>query len=398
MRICIVCDDIFPSLGGKGKVAERYAKKLVEKGHEVIVFAGKYKNKKGFQKKDKIKLYRFSGFALPKSNYTFFIGIPFPYKLYRILKNYQIDIVNIYSGTYLTLLSVLAAKALGIPILASIHSQPENLTANIGIKSSLTKKYFYRFIVGLCNMSDAVQVPSEFTYKLLKKNGLNKKAEVISNGVDLKFFNPHVDDSSFSRKFHLEGKKIVLYVGRLMKEKNVETLIKSFRIVSKKIKNAVLVIVGDGFLGMKLKQLAHSLGISNKVIFTGRIPENSLNMAFASADLFVLPSLVELQGLVVLEAMASGKPLLIAKSKKSASKELLVEGRNGYTFKPKNKYDLASKIIRLLKDKALRLKMGKYNLVLIKNHDMKKCVDKMGNLFRTLIKNAKEGNLVDSNN
>lgn len=392
MRICIVCDDIFPSMGGKGKVAERYSKKFVEKGHEVIVFAGRYKDKKGVQKKGEIKIYRFSGVALPKNSYHFFIGMPFPYKLYKILKNHQIEIVNIYSGTYLTFLSILAAKTLGIPVIMSVHSQPENLTANIGIDSYLVKKYYYKFIVGICNMSDAVQVPSEFTYKLLKKIGFNKRVEVISNGVNLKFFNPNVDYSSFSKKFHLEGKKIVLYVGRLMKEKNVDTLIKSFSLVLEKIKDAVLVIVGDGFLKTELEQLTHSLGISNKVIFTGRIPEKDLNMPFAIADLFVLPSLVELQGLVLLEAMASGKSLLIAKSKDSAATELLVEGKNGYTFKPKDKYDLAFKIIKLLKDKNLRLKMGKRNLAYIKNHDINKSVDKIENLYRDLIKKAKERN------
>ena len=203
-------------------------------------------------------------------------------------------------------------------------------------------------------------------------------------------FSSKINYSSFSKKFHLENKKIVLYVGRLMKEKNVDTLIKSFFIVSEKIKDVVLVIVGDGFLKTELKQLAHSLGISDKVIFTGRIPEKTLNMPFAIADLFILPSLAELQGLVILEAMASGKPLLVAKSKKSAAAELLIEGKNGYTFKPRNKYELASKIIKLLRNKDLRLKMGKRNLAYIKDHDINKSVKKIENLYRNLIKNARK--------
>ena len=71
MRICIVCDDIFPSLGGKGRVAERYAKKLADRGHDVIILAGKYKNKSGFSKNGKIRVYRFSGIPLPKNDYKF---------------------------------------------------------------------------------------------------------------------------------------------------------------------------------------------------------------------------------------------------------------------------------------------------------------------------------------
>jgi len=386
MRICIVCDDVFPSLGGKGKVAERYAEKLVERGHDVIIFAGRYKNTKGFQRKGKIRIYRFSGIALPKNNGRFFLGMPLPNKISRLLKKYQIDVINLYSWTYLTLTTILAAKVIGIPVLLSIHSQPENLTANIGINSSLVEKYFYKFIVRMCNLSDRVQVVSKFTYGQLVKYGFKKKIEIISNGVDLKIFNPNVDYSSFTKRFHLENKKIILYVGRLMNEKNVDTLIKSFSIVSKKIKDAILVIVGYGFLRTELEQLSRSLVISDKVIFTGKISENDLNTPFATANLFVLPSTVELQGLVLLEAMACGKPILVAKSKTSAASELVEEGKNGYTFKPYDKKELAKKIIKILSNEKLQEKMSKYNLRKAKEHSIEKSVDKLEDVYQKLLK------------
>ena len=389
MRICIVCDDIFPSLGGKGRVAERYAKKLADRGHDVIILAGKYKNKSGFSKNGKIRVYRFSGIPLPKNDYKFFMGAPSPYKIYSLLKNHRIDVVNVYSCTYLTFISILVAKRLNIPVMISSHSQPKKLIKNIGINASLNKiieKSYQKFIVKMCNISDAVQVPSRFAHKQLISWGFKKKVVIISNGVDLKFFYPAVKCSVFIKRFHLENKKIVLYVGRLMKEKNVKVLIKSFSIASKKLENAVLIIVGEGFLKKELMQLAYSLGISEKVTFTGRIPEKDLNMPFAAADLFVMPSLVELQGLAVLEAMASGKPILVAKSEDSAAAELVVEGKNGYTFNPKNEHELSSKIIKLLENKNLRLRMGKCSLSYAKNHDIDKSVDKMEALYKSLLK------------
>ena len=386
MKICIVCDDIFPSLGGKGKVAERYSKKLAERGHDIIILAGRYKNKKGLCKKGKIKIYRFLGIALPKNNRKFFLGMPSPYQLYRILKDRRIDIINTYSWTYLTFMSILVGKSMGIPVLMSAHSQPKNLTSNIGIEEPLIEKYFYKFIVWVCNMSDAVQVPSRFSYRMLVKNGFRKKAEIISNGVDLKFFTPNVDHSTFVKRFNLENKRIVLYVGRLMKEKNVETLIKNFCMVSKKIKDSCLVIVGDGFLKAELQKLAYSLGLTDKVIFVGNVDERHINIYFAAADLFVLPSLAETQGLVILEAMASRKPLLVARSRDSAAAELIVKGKNGYTFDPRDEHDLSSKMIKLLENKNLRLRMGKHSLSYAKNHNINKSVDKMESLYRSLLK------------
>lgn len=386
MKICIVCDDIFPSLGGKGKVAERYSRKLADRGHDVTILAGRHKNKKGFCKNGKIKIYRFSGIALPKTNHKFFLGMPSRYKLYKILKDRHIDIINTYSWTYLTFMSILVGKSMGIPVVMSAHSQPKNLTSNISIDNLLVENYFYKLIVWICNMSDAVQAPSRFSYRVLVKNGLRKKAEIISNGVDLKFFTPKINPSAFVKRYNLKNKKVVLYVGRLMKEKNIETLIRSFSITSKKVKESVLVIVGDGFLKKELMGLANSLGISGKVIFTGNIEEKYVNMPFSAADLFVLPSLVELQGLAVLEAMASGKPILVAKSKDSAATELVVKGKNGYTFDPRDEHDLSSKMIELLENKNLRLKMGKRSLLYAKNHDINKSVDKIETLYKKLIK------------
>ena len=96
--------------------------------------------------------------------------------------------------------------------------------------------------------------------------------------------------------------------------------------------------------------------------------------------------MAETQGLVVLEAMASGKPILVAKARRSAAAELVVEGENGYTFDPRSEHDLSSKIIKLLKNKNLRLKMGKRSLSYVKSHDINESVDKMESLYRSLLK------------
>jgi len=141
-------------------------------------------------------------------------------------------------------------------------------------------------------------------------------------------------------------------------------------------------------LKAELEYLTSSLRISDRVVFTGRISENDLNAPFAAADLFVLPSTVELQGLVILEAMACGKPILVAKSKTSAASELVEEGQNGYTFKPYNKKELAEKIIKILSNKKLQERMSKCNLIKAKEHSIEKSIVKFEEVCQKLLKRS----------
>ena len=151
--------------------------------------------------------------------------------------------------------------------------------------------------------------------------------------------------------------------------------------------SATLIIIGAGYLYDSLKTLSEDLGINNKIIFLQDIPEHKLSFYYNISDLFVLPSNVELQGMVVLEAMASGKQVIVSDSRANAAQEL-VKG-NGLIFKANDDINLSKRILKILCNNKLRKRMGKDSLDIVKQHDIKKTVNNYSNIYNKLLKKVK---------
>ena len=131
-------------------------------------------------------------------------------------------------------------------------------------------------------------------------------------------------------------------------------------------------IVGAGHQKQKLEKLAQNLDVNKYISFLGLVSEEDKILAYNASDIFVLPSLAELEGMVVLEAMACGKPIIISDAEMSASR-YFVDG-NGFLFKTKNHEHLAEQVLKLITDADLRKKMGEASLEKAKNYDIHKSV------------------------
>lgn len=385
MKICMVCDNIFPAHGGRGVTTERWAQKLVERGHEVAIFASR---KTGQPKREIIKgitIYRFSSVCLPKTNKALYVGFPFPPNIFKIMKREKFDVVHYNIQDYLAFLCILAAKKLNIPLVAGLHTQPENISKTLNVSASFVDKEIFKIFISLCNYANLTIIPTKFGAKVALAHGLTSKCSVVSNGIEYKDFDK-VSKKLFKEEYKLKDEKLMMYVGRLVKEKNVDFLIKILPPVLKKCPETKLVIVGSGYMEKELKRQIRNKNLQDKVILTGRISDELLSSSYKAIDLFILPSSVELQGLVVLEAMASGKPVMVAKASTSAAYELVEEGKNGYTFSLAKKKEAADKIARIFKDSSLRKKMGQESLKLVKKHSIEKSIDKIEKIYSRLIK------------
>lgn len=371
--ICMVSDVVSHYVGGFLKSALRFSEKFTKDGYRVIFLAGRAKGDPEVETYKGVKIYRFRSIIMPRTKKKVSIALPEKKGILDILKKEKVRLVHLQTTFYLSHLTLKAAKELGIPVIVTSHAQPENWVYNgpVIVRGKFVIKGIYKMLIKMYNSADLVICVSKFGERILKKEGLKTKTVVISNGVNLKRFKKQ-KTASFDKKYSIDHSKYkyVSFVGRLMAEKKVGVLVRAMPYVLKKMPNARLLIVGEGFLEGKLKKLSKKLGIADRVIFTGRVSEEDLPLAFSTSDVFVLPSLVELQGMVVLEAMASGKPVIIADSKISASPEL-VEG-NGFLFIPNNSEDLSKKIIKILQDSRLRRRMGERSLAIAKRHDITK--------------------------
>jgi len=180
---------------------------------------------------------------------------------------------------------------------------------------------------------------------------------VIPNGVNTEEFNPNVDGQVVRRRLRAEDKLVVLFVGSLLPVKGVEYLLRSMPIILSAISNVVFVIVGEGFQRDFLERLGRKLGVSKSVIFTGQVQRSEMPFFFAACDVFVMPSLSEGFNNAVIEAMASGKP--VVGTSVGGTRDQIRDGLNGYLVESGNPRELADRVLLLLSDARRRKVMGR---------------------------------------
>ncbi|MCJ7653167.1 MAG: glycosyltransferase family 4 protein [Actinobacteria bacterium] len=177
------------------------------------------------------------------------------------------------------------------------------------------------------------------------------KVDVIPNGIDAESFKRDVSVDLYRKQFVKPGDKLVFFVGRLVYEKGVQTVIEAMTLVINKIPNVTFVVAGSGPHMNQLKSLVDTFDLQEKVKFTGHIDTDTLSAFYKSADLTVVPSLYEPFGMVVLESMAMGTPTIVADT--GGLSEIVVHEETGLKFEPGDPESLADAMLRILTDKEL---------------------------------------------
>lgn len=385
LSIAMVCDPIGSNKSGVVVSTLRFAKLLKMRGHNVIFIGARSKEHKDHSQHDDIKAYRYRSLPIPKSG-GWNLAFPTVWELKKVFTEEKINVVHLILPMSGAIIAIQAARALNIKIVAHSHSQPENLFMDMPkLIQPILNDLWNKYLAWVYGKSEVLIYPSEMARTLLNKlNEKNHPSVVISNGIDLKEFQP-VDIENSYKHFDIPKDKIkLLFVGRLFPEKSVDTLIKAIPFIIKKHPDTHVMIVGGGHQRQKLEKLAESLDVKKYVTFLGLVSEKDKILAYNASDIFVLPSLAELEGMVVLEAMACGKPIIISDAKMSASR-FFVDG-NGFLFKTQNSQDLAEQALKLIIDPDLRKKMGAISLEKIKQYDIQKSVDLLEEVYYSALK------------
>jgi glycosyltransferase involved in cell wall biosynthesis len=213
--------------------------------------------------------------------------------------------------------------------------------------------------------------------------GVSRPTFALSNGVDTNRFSQPVPDN-LRKQLDLPNKPIVLCLGRLDRDKSIHVLLEAIPKILKQTP-VHFVIAGWGDLYDSLIETLKKTGLDKHVTATGQISyETDILVAlYGLADIFVIPSTIETQSIVTMEAMAAGKPVVAANA--GALPELVADSDNGYLFKPGDSQDLATKVVHLLKDEALRTKMGQRSRERVKKHDLQANLSRFENLYQKVV-------------
>ena len=350
MRVVFFTDTYWPNINGVTENIETSKRELEKLGHTVYVVAPK---SPGHKDQDE-KVFRISAIKIIKNPEQRFI-VPIPKRELRALFKQKFDMVHIHTQGTAGLLGWEIARLRDIPCVTTYHTLLNRYSHYVLKGKIVTPKIAELGSKIFCNLCDLVIVPTKKVKEELSRYGVTKEILVIAGGIELKRYENL--RKGFLRKLLSlgESENIILYLGRLGKEKKIDFVIESLKDLLKKEKDTYLAIIGDGPEKENLTKLVKELGIEKKVLFTGFIAREDVPKVYKDATIFAFASDTETQGLTVPEAMATGLPVVVAED--PVFDEIIYDGKSGLLTK-RTKADFADKVATLLKDPNLRKQLG----------------------------------------
>ncbi len=387
LRIAMICDMIPGQAGGSYISTVRFAERLRARGHHVILVAATERASTKVETYRGIPIYQFFSLAIPGSNHYYFQSFPTKRALKELFTKEQIQIVHIMFPSYSCNVAKRAARSLGLPLVAHIHTQPENISIFFPrfLHRPSIDRLVLLYLVNFVKPADHVICPSKLGEAIYHSLDPALPITVISNGIDLSRFTESskqiapVASATRPRIPHQQ----ILCVVRLTKDKDPQTLVRAMPEILRSRPELSLLLVGSGPLQEELKNLAQELGVAENIVFSEKLSDEELLAAYHASDLFVLPSRVELEGMVVLEAMACGLPLLIANSPTSASPYFVEE--NGLLFTPGDSNDLAVKALQILGDTKACARMRAESIAQVQYYNIDRSIEKLEEVYRTSV-------------
>jgi 1,2-diacylglycerol 3-alpha-glucosyltransferase len=413
MRIGFFSETYLPRTDGIAISIETFRQELEALGHEVYIFAPS----PAFRYKESsphiIRFPAFKGLFFD----DYLTSLFYPPREIRAIEKLGLDLIHFHTPTQIGLLGAFTALKNDIPLVSTYHADlyeyiklyPKVLPGALALSlitplavsgdrrdfqealrmmkperdiNVWNQKIAKSMITVVHNRCDVLVAPSEKIRRQLTDWGTRPPIEVVATGVDP--IATIAEDPDFIRtEYGLDpSDRIILFVGRLGKEKNVELILNSMPAILEQVPDAKALIVGEHTPGRgQLEELAAKLGIAGRVSFTGHIDHQELGAIYHQATLFAFPSLTDTQGLVLNEAAHAGLPIVMVDP---LITEVVEDGKNGLVTAP-NKREFAAAIIKILQDEPLRLSMSSTSRKLAAQHTAGKQAAKLLRLYQDVI-------------
>lgn len=346
MRIALFSEVYWPMVSGVGVTLLRLADALEARGHAVRVYSATYPLPPGTP--DRPEVHRSPSvpfFLYPDVQWAF----PRMRDVMEDLSQFRPDVVHVATEFSLGIAGLKAARQLGVPLIASAHTNYDRYAARYGVTWALRAGWHYlRWFYG---QAHRVLCPSRIYEATVHRHGVTHTG-IWSRGVDPAVFSPAFRSEDYRAGFGVDPDDLlVTYIGRIAREKNLALLLQAWERLTPERGGARLVLVGRGPLEDEIRRR----GIPG-VHVTGLLQGPALSAAYASADVFVFPSTTETFGNSLLEAMGSGLPSLVAAS--GGVLEFAEHGANALLVEPDSVSAIAAGLGRLLHDPVLRRRLA----------------------------------------
>ncbi len=389
MRIGIFTDTYLPFINGATTSVLMLKKGLERMGHTVYIVTVNDSNMQ-YKIEENGHLIRIPG--IPTGLYDFRLTGIYPIKAIKMIKKWNLDVIHSQTefgiGTFARILS----KQFNIPLVHTYHTMYEDYVYYItkGYFNKSSKKIVKYLTLFYCDKTiTELVVPTKKAYELFKeKYQVDRNVYIVPTGIDVEKFyvenNKNLNKTEKRKSLGLsEEDFVILFVGRIASEKNIELLLTSMSYISNNCPNAKLLIVGDGPDINSYKKYVARKQMGDKVIFAGKVPWENINSYYLISDLFVTASRTETQGLTVIEAMAASLPVVCIDDESFTG--TVINNLNGKVFKNKKEYKRA--IIELYRNREEVRKLSNQARISAELHSTKYFASKILDVYKIAIKN-----------
>lgn len=374
MRILQVSPYFFPYIGGQERYVQSLSQALVDLGHSVEIFTSDYPKSTEHEKLRKIRIRRFHCLARPLNNPIT------PTMLFHLRNRFDdFDLVHTHNEHgFPSLCCSMVRPLTKVPLLVTCHGR---LRYDQQTKDLVERVFSQTFCARVFKTADRVLAMSDQDAEYIHSLGASKEnIRVIPNGVNLGHYS---QIEELPRQFSFQDKKLVLFVGPLIKRKGPHVLVQAIPQIVKEYPETVFLFIGKGNYKSEVEELSKKLGVEEYTCFAGYVPESRLHAFYSRSDIFVLPSISEALPYTVLDALAFSKPVVTTLL--PGMKENFTEG--AILIPPKDVNALARSLITLLGDERYCKELGAKGRKLVETRfDFDVVVRKILNVYEELLR------------
>ncbi|KXS37566.1 MAG: glycosyltransferase [Halomonadaceae bacterium T82-2] len=377
LNILMFTNTYRPIVGGVSESVQRLKGRLQAEGHRVLVVApkleGQPKHEPDVIRVAAVQHFNGSDFSLP---------VPIPGQLYEAIEAFEPDIVHSHHPFLLGDTAARSAETYGLPLVFTHHTLYEHYTHYVPGDSPRMQRFAVALATEYTHLCDAVIAPSESIRDMLLLRGANRAVSVVPSGVDTQRF-ARGDGAVLRRRHGIpETAYVVGHVGRLAHEKNLPFLARSVTRWLANRPEAHFLVVGDGDARVVMHDIAVQGGVADRVHFTGKLHDQALIDAYHAMDVFTFASHSETQGMVLVEAMAAGLPVVAVNA--TGVREVVKPGENGLLLAGDDSTGFAAALDRL-DDAERRATLRAGALETAERFDEACCAERCLALYRKVI-------------
>jgi 1,2-diacylglycerol 3-alpha-glucosyltransferase len=367
-----------PFVGGVTNSVQLYHDYLTKQGLNVVIYAPTYgrelKDGKDVRRLPSISQFLKTDFSLP---------LPVDWKPIQDFRQEAFDLVHVHHPFLLGETGMRMARQHRLPLIFTYHTQYEQYTHYVPVPEETARRTIIDHSAQFCNLCDLIIAPTSDIEKMLRSRNVATPIEVLPTGIELVHYR-EADGSPVRGELGIDTETpLLLHVGRLAQEKNLEYLMQAcLRVLNEKEKPHLL-IIGEGGMEEPLKQMAAESPAADRIHFMGRITGKKLAAAYKAADLFVFASLSETQGMVIAEAMGAETPVVALDA--NGVREVLRDGENGRMLpEDTSEAGFADAVMEALEDDEKRAAWRDASLKTAEKMDMPLLAEKLAGIYESM--------------